>query len=33
MTQARFKIVFNGELMPEVALETAQDNLARLVQK
>jgi len=30
MTQARFKIVFNGELMPEVALETAQDNLARL---
>ena len=30
MTQARFKIVFNGELMPEVTLETAQDNLARL---
>ncbi|MDM8351065.1 DUF805 domain-containing protein [Pseudomonas sp. sp1636] len=30
MTQARFKIVFNGELMPEVALETAKDNLARL---
>jgi uncharacterized membrane protein YhaH (DUF805 family) len=30
MTQARFKIVFSGELMPEVALETAKDNLARL---
>ncbi|MEX6501813.1 DUF805 domain-containing protein [Pseudomonas zhanjiangensis] len=30
MTQARFKIVFAGELMPEVALETAKDNLARL---
>ncbi|MFI8483373.1 DUF805 domain-containing protein [Pseudomonas sp. NPDC078700] len=30
MTQARFKIVFNGELMPEVALETAKDNLAKL---
>ncbi|MCG4455539.1 MULTISPECIES: DUF805 domain-containing protein [unclassified Pseudomonas] len=30
MTQARFKIVFSGELMPEVALETAQDKLARL---
>lgn len=30
MTQARFKIVFDGELMPEVALETAKDNLARL---
>ena len=30
MTHARFKIVFNGELMPEVALETAKDNLARL---
>ncbi len=30
MTQARFKIVFNGELMPEVALDTAKDNLARL---
>ncbi|MDP3978242.1 MAG: DUF805 domain-containing protein [Pseudomonas sp.] len=30
MTQARFKIVFSGELMPEVALETVQDNLARL---
>ncbi|WP_339489399.1 DUF805 domain-containing protein [Pseudomonas sp. EL_65y_Pfl2_R95] len=30
MTQARFKIVFNGELMPDVALETAKDNLAKL---
>ncbi|QLC72592.1 DUF805 domain-containing protein [Pseudomonas sp. LPB0260] len=30
MTQTRFKIVFDGELMPEVALETAKDNLARL---
>ncbi|NQD93327.1 DUF805 domain-containing protein [Pseudomonas sp. CrR25] len=30
MTQARFKIVFDGELMPEVALDTAKDNLARL---
>ncbi|MDO9624203.1 MAG: DUF805 domain-containing protein [Pseudomonas sp.] len=30
MTQARFKIVFSGELMPDVALETAKDNLARL---
>ena len=30
MTQARFKIVFDGELMPEVALETAKANLARL---
>ncbi|WPC04657.1 DUF805 domain-containing protein [Pseudomonas benzenivorans] len=30
MTQARFKIVFDGELMPEMALETAKDNLARL---
>lgn len=30
MTQVRFKIVFDGELMPEVALETAKDNLARL---
>ncbi|UTW06432.1 DUF805 domain-containing protein [Pseudomonas benzenivorans] len=30
MTQPRFKIVFDGELMPEVALETAKDNLARL---
>lgn len=30
MTQARFKIVFSGELMPEVELETAKDNLATL---
>lgn len=30
MTQPRFKIVFDGELMPDVALETAKDNLARL---
>ncbi|HBX56929.1 DUF805 domain-containing protein [Pseudomonas sp. UBA2684] len=30
MTQARFKIVFDGELMPEVAMETAKDNLVRL---
>lgn len=30
MTQARFKIVFDGQLMPDVALETAKDNLIRL---
>ncbi|MGE8362314.1 DUF805 domain-containing protein [Pseudomonas sp.] len=30
MTQPRFKVVFNGELMPDVELETAKDNLARL---
>ena len=30
MTQARFKIVFNGELMPDISLETAKENLARL---
>jgi uncharacterized membrane protein YhaH (DUF805 family) len=30
MTQARFKIVFNGELMPDVSLESAKENLARL---
>ncbi|MDF3195736.1 DUF805 domain-containing protein [Pseudomonas sp. 1928-m] len=30
MPQARFKIVFNGELMPDVSLETAKENLARL---
>ena len=30
MTQARFKIVFNGELMPDVSLETTKENLARL---
>ncbi|WP_339081121.1 DUF805 domain-containing protein [Pseudomonas sp. TMP9] len=30
MTQARFKIVFNGELMPDISLDTAKENLARL---
>lgn len=30
MTQTRFKIVFNGELMPDMSLETAKENLARL---
>ncbi|MFP6851099.1 MAG: DUF805 domain-containing protein [Pseudomonas sp.] len=30
MTQARFKIVFSGELMPDVSLETTKENLARL---
>lgn len=30
MTQARFKIVFNGELMPDASLDTAKENLARL---
>lgn len=30
MTPTRYKIVFDGELMPEVALEAAQENLARL---
>jgi len=30
MNQARFKIVFSGELMPDVALETVKDNLSRL---
>lgn len=30
MTQTRFKIVFNGELMPDISLETAKDNLTRL---
>ncbi len=30
MTDARFKIVFTGELMPEVTLDTVKDNLARL---
>lgn len=30
MTQARFKIVFNGELMPDASLETTKENLARL---
>ncbi|MGH8354885.1 MAG: DUF805 domain-containing protein, partial [Pseudomonas sp.] len=30
MTDARFKIVFDGEALPEVALDTVKDNLARL---
>ncbi|WP_137888894.1 DUF805 domain-containing protein [Pseudomonas sp. 2FE] len=30
MTDARFKIVFTGELMPAVTLDTVKDNLARL---
>jgi len=30
MDQARFKIVFDGALMPQTALETAKENLARL---
>ncbi|MVW73692.1 DUF805 domain-containing protein [Pseudomonas xionganensis] len=30
MSQPRFKIVFSGELMPDVGLETTKDNLARL---
>ncbi|MHA6495484.1 DUF805 domain-containing protein [Pseudomonas borbori] len=30
MTQARYKIVFDGQLMPDMTLETAKDNLARL---
>lgn len=30
MTEARYKIVFTGELMPEAALDTVKDNLARL---
>ncbi len=30
MTDTRFKIVFTGELMPEAALDTVKDNLARL---
>ena len=30
MTEARYKIVFDGQLMPEMALETVKDNLARL---
>ncbi len=28
--QSRFKIVFDGELMPDASLETAKENLARL---
>ncbi|MBU1332438.1 MAG: DUF805 domain-containing protein [Gammaproteobacteria bacterium] len=30
MAPIRYKIVFDGELMPEMALETVKDNLARL---
>ena len=30
MSEARYKIVFNGEVMPEMALDTVKDNLARL---
>lgn len=30
MTEARYKIVFTGELMPDAAAETVKDNLARL---
>jgi len=30
MTEARFKIVFDGELMPEISADTVKDNLARL---
>lgn len=30
MTQARYKIVFNGELMPGASLDATKDNLARL---
>lgn len=30
MTEARFKIVFNGELMPDMAPDTVKDNLAQL---
>jgi len=30
MTEARYKIVFDGQLMPEMTLETVKDNLARL---
>ncbi|WP_043308177.1 DUF805 domain-containing protein [Pseudomonas sp. ML96] len=30
MTEARYKIVFEGKLMPEMALDTVKDNLARL---
>lgn len=30
MTQTRFKIIFDGELMPDVSLEQAQSNLAEL---
>lgn len=30
MTETRFKIVFDGELMPDISLEQAQSNLAEL---
>lgn len=30
MTEARFKIVFSGELMPDMAPDTVKDNLAQL---
>lgn len=30
MTEARYKIVFDGQLMPEMTLATVKDNLARL---
>lgn len=30
MTEARYKIVFDGQLMPDMALETVKDNLMRL---
>lgn len=30
MTEVRFKIVFEGEVLPDVSLDTAKDNLARL---
>src|SRR3989338_3184170 len=30
MTGARFKIVFEGEVLPDVSLDSAKDNLARL---
>ena len=30
MTEARYKIVFDGQLVPEMTLETVKDNLARL---
>lgn len=31
MNQPRYKIVFDGELMPEMTLESVKDNLARLL--
>ena len=30
MSEARYKIVFDGQLMPDMTLETVKDNLARL---